>query len=362
MTFTSGLRIGLVGYGSAGRGIHARLIREAGLAVSAVVVRDSGRAQSAREDWPGVRIFADLNAMLASADHLDLVVVASPSGLHVEHALAVIASGTALVLDKPIAPSAEGAATIIEAASAAGVPLSVFQNRRWDEEQLTLRALLARGDLGQVHRFERRWERWRPEPMDRWKENDPVGGGLLLDLGAHLVDSAVECFGPVTSVYAEMRSLNTPTEDDVFLSLTHERPALGDPGMDAGGVTSHLWAGTLVAAPGPRTRVLGREGAYLVTTFEQDVSPFARLAESAPAGSLGWIVRGDEMEPVPQAPGGHVDFYRDVIAWLTLGARAPVDPRDALHTALVLDCARESVKTGARVAVNTPIETGQSHG
>ena len=80
----------------------------------------------------------------------------------------------------------------------------MFQNRRWDPEQLALLGLLASGELGRVHRFERRWERFRPEPQDRWKENDPDAGGLLLDLGAHLVDSAVQLFGPVAQVYAEL--------------------------------------------------------------------------------------------------------------------------------------------------------------
>src|SRR5690606_19735304 len=152
----------------------------------------------------------------------------------------------------------------------------VFHNRRLDAEQLTLRALLGRGELGTVHRFERRWERWRPQPRDRWKENDIVGGGLLLDLGTHLVDSAVQCFGPVESVYAELRALTTPTEDEVFLSLRH-----------ADGVVSHLEAGSLTGAPGPRTRALGDQGAYLVTSFEGEPSPFSALDDGAPDGTEG---------------------------------------------------------------------------
>lgn len=378
------LRIGLVGYGMAGRTIHARLLREAGLSVRAVVVRDPERVRQAEADWPGIEVYDGLRAMLERAGRLDLVVVASPSGLHEEHAREVIEARTPLVLDKPLGVDAAAARRVIDAAAAAEVPLTVFQNRRWDAEQRTLQSLLAAGELGRVHRFERRWERWRPVPKDRWKENDPVGGGLLLDLGTHLVDSAVQCFGPVESVYAELRALSTATEDDVFLSLHHrppgevdEPPADQPAGPDAEpgearaeaeppapasqrewsvptGVVSHLWAGSLVGAPGPRTRVLGSRGAYLVTSFEGEPTPFAVLDEQAPAGTEGWLVHGDQREAVTAAPGAHVDFYRRVVAWLTVGGPVPVDPLDAWRTAVVLDCARRSAETGQRVPVPEP--------
>ncbi|MGO2180021.1 Gfo/Idh/MocA family oxidoreductase, partial [Cellulosimicrobium funkei] len=165
-------------------------------------------------------------------------------------------------------------------------------------------------------------------------------GGLLLDLGPHLVDSATQLFGPVTGVWAELRSHTTPTEDDVFLVLHHA------PDADGNAVVSRLWAGSVVGAPGPRTRVLGTGGAYVVTTFENDASPFEVFDDAAPAGTLGWVTRGREREPVPQAPGGHADFYRAVAAWLLDDGPVPVDPRDAVRTAEVLDAARRSAREG----------------
>lgn len=330
------LRVGMVGYGDAGRGIHARLLRAAGHAVTRVVVRDPERSAAARTDWPGVRVVADVAALVDPAAELDLVVVASPTGNHVHSALAVIDAGLPLVVDKPLAPDSAGARAVVLAAEAGGVPLTVFQNRRWDSEQLTLRGLLADGSLGSVHRFERRWERWRPVPKNRWKENDPVGGGLLLDLGSHLVDSAVQLFGPVRSVYAEIRALTTPTPDDVFLALQHRD-----------GVHSHLWASALTGAPGPRTRVLGNLGAYLVTSFEGEQTPFSALDEAAPGGPEGhegWLVRGSDRTAVPRSPGGHVDFYRAVGTWIGGGGPVPVDPRDAVRTAQVLEGATVSAR------------------
>lgn len=348
---TEALRVGLVGYGSAGRGIHARLLREVGARVTRVVTRNPERARTAADDWPGVAVDGDLPALLAHAADLDLVVVASPTGDHAEHVALALAAGAHVVVDKPLATTADEAAELARLGEEAGGRLTVFQNRRWDPEQITLRGLLADGALGRVHRFERRWERWRPVPQDRWKENDTRAGGLLLDLGAHLVDSAVELFGPVTRVHAELRALTTPAEDDVFLALTHA------PGPDGVAVISHLQAGGLVGAPGPRTRVLGDRGAYLVTSFEGEATPFAALDSAVGSGAEeqepheGWLVHGDERVPVPRAPGGHADYYRAVDAWVRGSAGAPVDPRDAVATARVLDAARRSAREGQVVTL-----------
>lgn len=203
-----------------------------------------------------------------------------------------------------------------------------------------------------------------------------MGGGLLLDLGPHLVDSATQLFGPVVAVYAETRSLSTPTEDDVFLVLHHAVPGR-DPGTGLGsvpgraatagrttaadilfgaeppakGVVSRLWAGSLVGAPGPRTRVLGDRGAYLVNSFEGDASPFDVLDGEQPESTHGWLVRGRERTAVPQPRGGHGDFYTAVADWLAGDAEVPVDPEDAVRTAQVLDAARRSAKEGCLIDV-----------
>jgi len=323
------LTAGVVGYGAAGRRIHARLLRQAGCLVTDVVTRNPDRATDAKADWPEVQVHPDLTGLLSTA-RPDVVIIASPTGQHVDHAIAALDAGIPVVVDKPLALDQHGAASVVKHSEATGTPLTVFHNRRWDSEQLTLRQLLADGALGRVHRFERRWERWRPVPKDRWRENAVAeGGGLLLDLGPHLVDSAVQLFGPVATVRAELRALTTRTEDDVFIALDHQS-----------GTISHLWAGNLAAAPGPRTRVLGSAGSYLVTQYGPSPGPYSSLDPGA--GMEGWLVRGDEMAPVPRAPGEHSDFYTAVALWLLDDGPVPVDPWDAVRTASVLDAARRS--------------------
>lgn len=339
-------RVLLVGYGSAGRGIHTPLLRAVGAAPSVVVTANPERRAEVAADLPGAVCADTLDDALAAGD-VDLAVVASPSGVHVPNALACLAAGVPVVVDKPLAVDAAGAAEVVAAAEAAGVPLTVFQNRRWDAEHRTLAGLLAEGSLGQPHRYEKRWERWRPVPKERWREHAPAaeGGGLLLDLGAHLVDGAVHLFGPVVSVFAELSAWTTTAEDELFLAVEH-----------AGGMRSHLTASSVAAAPGPRTRVLGSAAAYVVTQFESEPAVFG--FEDEP-GHTGWLVAGDERRAVPTASGGHEDFYRAVLAAIgeadVAGRQAamPVAPWDAVHTARVLDATRVSAAQRSVVQVRT---------
>ena len=333
-------RVALVGYGSAGRGIHTPLLVAAGVPPAVVVTANPERAAQAQADLPGVEVVADLASALASAP--DLAVVASPSGVHAVNALACVDAGVPVVVDKPLAVRAAQARLVLDAAREAAVALTVFQNRRWDAENLTLGRLLAEGALGQIHRFERRWERWRPAPKDRWRENASAdeGGGILLDLHPHLVDAAVHLFGPVAEVYAEVAAWTTTAEDDAFVSLRHAA-------RDGVAVRSHLSATSVAGAPGPRTRVLGSAGAYVVTRFESEASGFGGVNDDVP-GCTGWLVAGEQRRPVPTQPGGHGDFYPAVLAALALPDAAarqgamPVDPRDAVHTLAVIDAARRS--------------------
>ncbi|GAB2676384.1 Gfo/Idh/MocA family protein [Thalassiella azotivora] len=332
-------RVGLVGYGDAGRGIHAPLLRRAGLEVAVVATRDPGRRAAAVSELPDAEVVDDLETVLRR--DVDVVVLASPSGVHAEQAVRCLRAGLPVVVDKPLATTAAAAAEVVEVSRSEGVALTVFQNRRWDAEHVVLRRLLAEGSLGEVFRFERRWERWRPVPKDRWRENADAaaGGGILLDLHTHLVDAAVDLFGPVTRVYAEVAARTTTAEDDAFLACTH-----------ASGVRSHLGALSLAAAPGPRTRVLGTHAAYVVTSFEAEPTAFSDLLDASEE-HCGWRVVGDDREPVDRPDVEHADFYRDVAGALGGQGRWPVDPADAVHVLAVVDAARTSARTGEVVAV-----------
>ncbi|WP_295700465.1 Gfo/Idh/MocA family oxidoreductase [Lapillicoccus sp.] len=339
-------RVGLVGYGSAGRTFHAPLITAAGLDLVAVTTASPERVAQVRSDHPSALVVPDLAALLEVPD-LDLVVVASPTGVHVEQARQVAEAGRAAVVDKPLAVDASGALEVCDVFAHEGAALTVFQNRRYDREFRTVQAVLASGDLGPIVRAELRWERWRPVPKDRWRENATAeqGGGLLLDLFSHLVDQAVLLFGPVTTVYAELAAHTTTAEDTAFLSCRH-----------TSGVISHLGATTVAAAPGPRVRLLGERAAYVLAAQHDEETAFTEFLPQD-GGHAGWLVRGDTREQVPVQPGEPADFYREVAVALASTdpqAAMPVDPRDAIHVLAVLDAARVSAAAGRVVEVITP--------
>ncbi|MDP9394668.1 MAG: Gfo/Idh/MocA family oxidoreductase [Actinomycetota bacterium] len=328
------LRAALVGYGSAGRGIHGPLLRATGFEVPYVVTRDAERARAAGKEL-GARALADVGEVATRAGEVDVAVVASPTAAHVANALTLVEAGVPVVVDKPLGVDASSARRLVELAAARRVPLTVFHNRRWDSEHRTLARVLEDGRLGEVLRYEARFERWRPTPKDRWRERLPAaeGGGLLLDLGSHLVDGALTLFGPAVAVYAETAAVTTVGEDVVFLALTH-----------ASGVRSHLGATTLAGHPGPRARVLGTAGAYLVQDVDGEATAYGGWTDEA--GTRGWLVTGDERTAVPRVPGEWGSFYRELADALRGEGGLPVAARDALAVMEVLDAAQRSAASG----------------
>ena len=337
--------VGLVGFGMAGATFHAPLLHAAGIEVAAISTANPERIAAAQAAAPRARI-VPTGAELLDLPGIDFVVIASPSGLHMEQALAALEAGLPCVVDKPLACDASAALELVDRAEDLGVPLTVFQNRRYDPEFCTMRELVEREAVGDIYRTEFRWERWRPEPKKRWREQLTAvdGGGLLLDLGTHLIDQAVLLYGPVESVYAEIDARTTTAEDDTFLALRH-----------TSGLLTHITASSVSGAPGPRARIVGSRGTYLLGSAGEEFTAFADA--NAGEGSHGWIVRGEQREAVPAAAGDAADFYRKVAHALASPDRQagmPVDPRDAVHVLAVIDAARTSSEDGRVVEVLTP--------
>ncbi|MFR9673823.1 Gfo/Idh/MocA family oxidoreductase [Streptomyces sp. TR06-5] len=349
---TPDLRVGLVGYGVAGAAFHAPLITTTdGMVLDTVVTADPGRrARVTRDHGARVRTVATAEELLARADALDLVVIASPNRTHVPLAEQALTAGLAVVVDKPLAATAAEAEHLADLAEQRGLLLSPFQNRRWDSDFLTLRSLIADGRLGTVRRFESRFERWRPRPKGGWRESgDPAEiGGLLYDLGSHLVDQALALFGPVRTVYAEadVRRPGAEADDDTFVALTH-----------TGGVRSHLWMSATAAQLGPRFRVLGSTAAYV--THGLDPQEADLRAGRTPRTTQPWGVEPEEAwgtlgdletaRPVPSLPGDYPAYYRQIGQALRTSGAPPVTAREAAEALRVLEAARASAASGTTV-------------
>jgi len=320
----SALRVGIAGFGLAGEVFHAPLIASVdGLEVAAAMTRSPERAARAQAAYPGVRVVAELDALL---EDIDVLVVATPNAVHVPVALAGVERGLAVVVDKPLAPSATEARRLLEA----GGRVTVFQNRRWDGDFLTVKRLVNSGELGGVFRFESRFERLRPEvKADAWRESADAaaGGGLLMDLGSHLVDQALQLFGDPVAVFGEVhtRRPDAQADDDVFIALEH-----------SGGVRSHLWMSAIAPLHGARFRASGTRAGFASDGLDPQE---AQLADGLRPGDPGYgEVPGLER-------GRYEEFYAGVRDWARGEAPPPVDPADSLRVLEILEAARRSSET-----------------
>ncbi|MBP2319878.1 putative dehydrogenase [Kibdelosporangium banguiense] len=317
------LRVGLIGYGTAGAVFHAPLIATTpGMTLQSVV--------TSREVPSGVQRLDRPDQLWE--DH-DLVVVATPNRTHVPLATEALHAGLPVVVDKPFAPSVAEARALTALAAERDLALTVFQNRRWDGDFLTVKELIRTGPLGRVVRFESHFDRWRPVPKDTWKEQPGRGeaGGVLFDLGSHVIDQALQLFGPVRSVHSEVNRHRdgVQVDDDFFLALTHES-----------GFVSHLGSSTLAAHPAPRFRVLGTTTAY--TKYGLDVQE-SQLKSGLRPGDPGfgeepessWGLLGDAS--VPTKHGCYQYFYNSMVSVLRDGAPVPVSPESAIAALEIIE-------------------------
>ncbi|HBK46139.1 MAG TPA: oxidoreductase, partial [Xanthomonadaceae bacterium] len=242
--------LALLGYGYVGRVFHAPLIGATpGLALHAVV---SSQPEAVRADLPAVRVSADRAAVLADPQ-VDAVVIATPNQTHAPIAREALAAGKHVLVDKPFTVTSAEARRLVAAAATAGRVISVFQNRRWDADFLTVRRLLDEGRLGEIAEFHSHFDRHRPQVRDRWRESDVPGGGLWFDLGPHLLDQALQLFGPPDAVQADIARQRAGARSDDYFDVTLHYPAL----------RAVLHAGSLVADNRLRFAVHGTRGSFV---------------------------------------------------------------------------------------------------
>ncbi len=330
----------VIGYGFAGRSFHSYLIGlTPGLRLHGVASRSAETRELIQQERH-CRAYESFGAVLAD-DEVDLVVLASPTHLHAEQAIAALSAGKHVVTDKPMATSLVDAEAMIAAAQASGRVLSVFQNRRWDGDFLTLRHLLGEGALGELRWLEMAWNTFGPPR--RWRGQAEKGGGRLFDLGSHMLDQVLLIFPQaVTSVYCRMH--HDYPEHDVE---SHAQLTLGF----EGGATAIVDVGGLHALPKPRIAAFGTAGAFVKHGLDpQEAAMKAGDIDSAvePEGLYGTVSDGQNRRPVPTVPGRWRNYYETVAAQLTARPlpHAPVRLEEARRVLAVLDAAFASARTG----------------
>jgi scyllo-inositol 2-dehydrogenase (NADP+) len=340
--------VGLVGYGMSASSLHASLIAaEPRLRLQSVVTRDAERVH---RDLPAISVVGSI-AQLLDDPGIELVVVAAPNAVHAELAGVALRAGRHVVVEKPFTVTSAEADDLIELARHQDRCLSVFHQRRWDGDYLTVTRCVREGVLGRISTCIARYDRFNPEPGSRWTEEARPGSGVLYDLGSHLIDQALHLFGCPETVLADLRAQRPGAVVDDYFHLV----------LGYGPLRVVLHAGTLVHAPGPRFEVHGDAGSLV--THGTDTQIAALLAGRRP-GDPGWGVIDENLRPtlttdagglsitgrLTTVPGAYETFYRGMAAAIRGEGPVPVPAEDARDAVRVIECALRSGRDGRRVA------------
>lgn len=338
------MRLGLVGYGTGGQHFHAPFIAAAsGLDLAGVVARAPATIAKVEADLPGIPVYPSLTEMLKAG--VDAVTITTPPQTRRDLVLEAIDAGVPVIADKPFAPSAEAGRDLDRAAKSKGVPLAIFQNRRFDADILTLRGVLRSGALGRLWRVHSRFDLDDPETL----EAGPTGG-LLRDLGSHLVDQMLWLLGPAVAVTAQLDDVacrEGATDASFVITIQH-----------ASDVRSHLSASKLNRLQVRELRAYGEGGSYV--SSGTDVQAQAIFAGLRPAEDLehwgfenkelwGTLRTKDGAERVPSEQGRYHAFYEAFERAVRTGSPLPVTAEDAIQTLTVLDAARTSATEGRTI-------------
>jgi predicted dehydrogenase len=342
---TKDLRVGVVGFGLAGRIFHSAVIAETpGLELGSIVQRHGDEAAKA---YPGVQIYHSVEEMLRNQS-IPLVVVATPSESHYEIALECLRAGRNVLIDKPFTLSSDEAHRLIDVARERGVLVTAYQNRRWDGDFLTLRHVLASGVLGRVVSYESHFDRFRAAPrLDVWRESGEPGGGILFDLGPHLIDQATTLFGNPESVWADVRiEREDATVDDAFDVL-----------LKFARVTVLLRSTLTAVRPGPRFVVHGTKGSFVKWGLDPQEDALRAGAKFSDPGfgkepESNWgelFVAGEPPKKIKTAPGDYRGIYANVRDAILGRAMLEVTPEQAWRTTRLIELARDSSREGRRI-------------
>lgn len=340
------IRVGVIGFGLAGKIFHTAVVAETpGLELACIVQRSGDEAKRA---YSGMRIARSIEEMLEDKS-IHLVVVGTPSYAHYEHGMQCLRAGRNVMIDKPFALTSAEAQELIDEARKQGVLLTAYQNRRWDGGFVTLKNVLASGRLGRIVSYDAYFDRFREAPrLDVWRESGGPGGGTLFDLGSHLIDQATALFGNPKSICADVRiDRENGVVDDAF-----------DVMLKFDGITARLHATNTAAKAGPVYLVHGTKGSFVkwgLDPQEDALKAGAKFSDPGfgeePESKWGALfIAGQPEEKVKTAPGDYRGIYANVRDAILGKAKLEVTPEQAWRTTRLIELARKSSAEGRRIA------------
>lgn len=335
----------LIGFGFSARTFHLPFLQS----LPVFRVTDVSTRQQDHLSLLGEAVVHHTNAdQLLDQSDAELVIITSPNDSHFPLARQALEQGRHVVIDKPFVCSVAEGEELIELARRQQRLLSVFHNRRWDGDFLTLKALIASGRLGEIHQFESHFDRFRPEVRQRWREKSGRGTGIWFDLGPHLVDQALQLFGHPEFLTARLAALRPGAEVTDYFHVQLHYP----------GTEVILHSSPFCAAPNLRFQLHGSGGSYV--KYGLDPQEGELIAGVTPTGAewgkeaeamWGQLHHAEECENLPTQPGAYSQYYRELADALRGKGENPVSAEQALRVMEVIELAEQSSREGRRVAL-----------
>lgn len=345
------INAGLIGYGYAGKTIHAPLLASIpGMKLHTIVSRDGAKVKT---DWPHVHHVSTSDELLANPE-IDLVVIATPNETHFPLAKAALQAGKHVVIDKPFTLDNREARQLIALAHQQDLQLSVFHNRRWDADFLTLRQVLESGELGDVLYLESHIDRYRPEVRDRWREQSVPGSGLWYDLGAHLLDQSLQLFGKPDNIWLDLAQQRQGARTDDYFHAV----------LQYGQRRMVLHASTQVVQSGPRFIVHGNRGSWIKYGLDtQEVQLKNGMTPEQPGfgldprpGLLSTSLSDDKLrqQGIPNQTGCYRHYYQHMLEAIQRGTPVPVKAEEAADVMELIELGLRSAREGRRLSLGQP--------
>jgi scyllo-inositol 2-dehydrogenase (NADP+) len=342
------MRTGIVGFGVAAQFMHLPfIVTNPDYRLHSILQR---HGDTAKEKYPGVKIARNLEEMLTD-DQLELIVITTPNDSHYDYAYRALEAGKNVVLEKPFTITSEDAGKLILQAKKTNRVLSVYHNRRYVSDFLTIRQILKENKLGEIVEFEAHYDRYRPEQRpNAWREENTPGSGILYDLGAHLIDQAFCLFGLPVFITADIRNQRPHARTTDYFELW----------LDYGFTKIILKAGMLVREPGPRYLIHGREGSFIKSgedpqeaLLRKGILPLAADWGQEPENNYGLLhteFNGELIkEKFPSLPGNYGGFYKDLFSTIRKGEPLKVKPEHGFNVIRLIELATESNEKKARL-------------
>jgi predicted dehydrogenase len=308
--------------------------------------------EDSKKIYPGVEVVRDYQHLL-SDDNIDLIVVATQNVLHFPMVKEILLAGKNVVVEKPFTPTSKEAKELIEVAKSSGKKIFIYQNRRWDGDFMTIKKILNDGILGDIQEYEAHFDRYKPElTPGKWRDEDKPGGGILYDLGSHLIDQALQLFCKPESLIADIQTQRPGSKVDDYFRLELFYPS----------TKVILTAGMMVKEPGPRFIIHGTNGSFIKYGIDPQEEALAngRMPEGEKWGvedekNWGFLTTESDDEQVDgrivTEPGNYMKFYDNVYDVLVNNAEQAVKPEEGMDIIRIIELAFESNRKNEKVII-----------